>query len=35
MIGQKNVTHLIVGKDLAILSSGTRASLASGQIGVF
>lgn len=35
MIGQKNVTHLIVGKDLAILSSGTRASLATGQIGVF
>ena len=35
MIGQKNVTHLVMGKDLALLASGTRASLATGQVGVF
>jgi len=35
MIGQKNVTHMVIGKDLALLSSGTPASLATGQVGVF
>lgn len=36
MIAQSNVTHMLVGKEIAILSSGvTRDSLAIGQIGVF
>ena len=36
MIGQSNVTHLLVGKDLDILAStATRSDLAVGQIGVF
>jgi len=35
MIGQKNVSHIVIGKDLDLLASGTRASLASGQVGVF
>lgn len=36
MIAQSNVTHMLVGKDIAILSAGaTRDSLAIGQIGVF
>lgn len=36
MIAQSNVTHMLVGKDLAILGAGqTRDSLAIGQIGVF
>jgi hypothetical protein len=36
MIGQGNVTHLLVGKDLnALASTSTRADLATGQIGVF
>lgn len=36
MIAQSNVTHMLVGKDIAILGSGvTRDSLAIGQIGVF
>lgn len=36
MIAQSNVTHMIVGKDLDLLSaSGTRDDLAVGQIGVF
>ncbi len=36
MIAQSNVTHMLVGKDMDILSAGaTRDSLAIGQIGVF
>lgn len=36
MIGQSNVTHLLVGKDLDILANtATRSDLAVGQIGVF
>ena len=36
MIGQANVTHMLVGKDLDILANtGTRSDLAVGQIGVF
>ena len=36
MLGQKNKTHIVVGKDLALLtSSQTRADLAAGKIGVF
>jgi hypothetical protein len=36
MIAQSNVTHMLVGKDLNILANtGTRADLATGQIGVF
>lgn len=36
MIAQSNVTHMLVGKNIAILSAGaTRDSLAIGQIGVF
>lgn len=36
MIGQNNVTHLLVGKNLSILANtGKRADLATGQIGVF
>jgi len=36
MIGQGNVTHLLVGKDLALLGeTKTRADLALGQLGIF
>lgn len=36
MLGQKNKTHIVVGKDLALLTaSQTRADLAAGKIGVF
>jgi hypothetical protein len=36
MIGQGNVTHLLVGKDLDTLANtGKRSDLAVGQIGVF
>lgn len=36
MIGQGNVTHLLVGKDLNTLANtGKRSDLAVGQIGVF
>lgn len=35
MISQKNVTHLLVGKDLNFATSTTRAGLAKGQIAVF
>ena len=36
MIAQGNVTHMLVGKDLDMLANtGTRDSLATGQIGVF
>ena len=36
MLGQKNKTHIVVGKDLALLtSSQTRADLVAGKIGVF
>jgi hypothetical protein len=36
MLGQKNKTHIVVGKDLALLtSSQTRANLVAGKIGVF
>lgn len=36
MIGQSNVTHMLVGKDLDLLAStGKRADLAVGQIGIF
>ena len=36
MIGQGNVTHLLVGKDLDTLANtGKRSDLATGQIGVF
>jgi len=36
MIGQGNVTHLLVGKDLSLLGeTKTRADLATGQLGVF
>ena len=36
MIGQGNVTHLLVGKSLIMLANtGTRSDLATGQIGVF
>lgn len=36
MIGQGNVTHLLVGKSLNMLANtGTRSDLATGQIGVF
>ena len=36
MIGQSNVTHMLVGKDLNLLAAtGKRADLATGQLGVF
>ena len=36
MLSQKNKTHVVVGKDLALLAEGsTRASLVAGTIGVF
>ena len=36
MIAQSNVTHMLVGKDLDMLANtGTRADLATGQLGVF
>ena len=36
MLGQRNKTHIIVGKDLAPLAeTETRADLSAGQIGVF
>lgn len=36
MLGQKNKTHIVVGKDLALLTaSQTRADLVAGKIGVF
>ena len=36
MLSQKNITHVVVGKDLALLtSSQTRADLVAGTIGVF
>ena len=36
MIGQKNISQIIVGKDLAPLAeTATRADLSAGQIGVF
>jgi hypothetical protein len=36
MIGQSNVTHMLVGKDLNLLANtGKREDLAVGQIGVF
>lgn len=36
MIGQGNVTHLLVGKDLSLLGeTKTRADLATGQLGIF
>lgn len=36
MLSQKNKTHIIVGKDLALLTpSQTRANLVAGTIGVF
>jgi len=36
MLGQKNKTHMIVGKDLALLTeTQTRANLVAGKIGVF
>jgi hypothetical protein len=36
MIGQSNVTHMLVGKDLNLLANtGKRANLATGQLGVF
>ena len=36
MLGQKNKTHIVVGKDLALLAEGsTRASLVAGTIGIF
>jgi len=36
MIGQGNVTHLLVGKDTALLGeTKTRADLAAGQLGIF
>jgi hypothetical protein len=36
MIGQGNVTHLLVGKNLNLLPiTGTRTDLAVGQLGVF
>lgn len=36
MLGQKNKTHIIVGKDLAPLAeTETRADLVAGKIGVF
>lgn len=36
MLAQKNITHLVVGKDLALVtSSQTRDDLVAGKIGVF
>ena len=36
MLGQKNKSHVVVGKDLALLTaSQTRANLVAGKIGVF
>ena len=36
MLAQKNITHVAVGKDVALLtSSQTRADLTAGKIGVF
>jgi len=36
MLGQKNKTHIVVGKDLDLVTSAqTRADLVAGKIGVF
>lgn len=36
MLSQKNKTHIVVGKDLALLAEGsTRSSLVAGTIGIF
>lgn len=36
MLGQKNITHIVVGKDVApVGETSTRASMTVGQIGVF
>ena len=35
MIAQNNVAHIVVGKDLNIATTGSRAALTAGQIGVF
>ena len=35
MIAQNNVTHIVVGKDVAILNAASRDTIAVGQIGVF
>lgn len=36
MLGQKNITHVVVGKDTALVGeTATRAGMTIGQIGVF
>lgn len=34
MLAQKNISHIVVGKDLA-LATGARSALSAGQIGVY
>lgn len=36
MLGQKNITHVVVGKDVNLVNeTSTRASMTVGQIGIF
>lgn len=35
MIAQNNATHIVVGKDISLATSGARSALSTGQIGIF
>lgn len=35
MIAQNNATHLIVGKEVSLATTGARSALTTGQIGIF
>lgn len=35
MIAQNNATHIVVGKDISLATTGARSALTTGQIGIF
>lgn len=35
MIAQNNATHIVVGKDISLATSGARSALSTGQVGIF
>jgi len=35
MIAQNNATHIVVGKDISLATTGARSALTVGQIGIF
>lgn len=35
MIAQNNATHIVVGKDISLATTGARSALSTGQIGIF